>query len=332
MISRLRDAILDCGGVGLRLRGGGSKDFYGQSLGGEILDTRGHSGIVAYEPAELVVTARAGTPLAELEATLAEKGQLLAFEPPHFAGGDATVGGCVATGLSGPRRATAGAVRDHVLGVQILDGSGQILNFGGQVMKNVAGFDVSRLLVGSLGTLGLILQVSFKVLPRPVAEATLRFELPQEQALHLMNQWAGRPLPVSATCWQEGLLTLRLSGAGAAVAAARQTLGGEVLAAESAQTFWRKLRDQRLEFFAGDGALWRLAVPSTAPPLELPGETLIEWGGGQRWWRPGGDGATTRELAARAGGHATLFRGGDKGVGVFQPLPPPLLALHRRVK
>jgi len=318
----------------LRIRGGGSKDFYGEALAGEVLDTRGHCGIVAYEPTELVVTARAGTKLAEVEALLAENGQMLAFEPPHFddAAGTSTIGGVVAAGLSGPRRVAAGAVRDYVLGVRLLDGQARELRFGGQVMKNVAGYDVSRLIAGSLGTLGLILDVSLKVLPRPAAEATLRLDLPEAAALATVNQWAGRPLPVSATAWHDDMLTVRLSGAHAAVGAALVKLGGEVLADDAAARFWRELRDQRLDFFAGDEPLWRLSLPSTAPPVGLPGKALIEWGGSQRWLRGGADAAGVRATAARLGGHATLFRGGDKAAGVFQPLPPALAALNRRVR
>ena len=314
----------------LRIRGGGGKDFYGEAAHGEVLDTRDHAGILAYEPTELVITARCGTPLAEIEAALAEQNQFLAFEPPHFGHGTnaATIGGAVAAGLSGPRRASAGALRDFVLGVTILDGVARRLTFGGQVMKNVAGYDVSRLMAGSLGTLGLILEVSLKVLPRPVAEATLRFDLPQAKAIEAMNAWAGQPLPVSATCWHADTLTLRLSGAEAAVAAAKQKLGGE--AVDDAAAFWDDLREQRHSFFAGGETLMRLSVPSVAPVLDLPGGQLIEWGGSQRWWR--GDAAAARKAASRAGGHAVLFRGGDKSMGVFQPLPDAMMNIHRRLK
>lgn len=315
----------------LVLRGGGSKDFYGNGARGDVLDVSGHKGIVAYEPTELVITARAGTPLAEIEAALAERGQMLAFEPPHFGTG-ATVGGCVAAGLSGPRRATAGAVRDYVLGVKLLDGQARELNFGGQVMKNVAGYDVSRMIAGSLGTLGLILEVSLKVLPRPAAEATLRFDMPEAKALETMNQWAGKPLPVSATAWRDDVLTVRLSGARAAVAAAVEKLGGALVAASEASQFWAGLREQQLDYFAGDEALWRLSLPSTAAPAGLPGATFIEWGGSQRWLRGDIDAGHVREVAAKLGGHATLFRGGDKSVGVFHPLSPALAGLNARVR
>ncbi len=313
----------------LSIRGGGSKDFYGGPPVGEVLDTRGHSGIVSYEPTELVITARGGTPLAEVEAALAAQGQFLPFEPPSF-NGAATMGGVVAAGLSGPRRAAAGATRDFVLGVKLMDGEARILSFGGQVMKNVAGYDVSRLIAGSLGTLGVILEVSLKVLPRPVAEATLRFEMPQAKALESVSRWAGKPLAVSAICWCDNVLTVRLSGARAAVDSGREALGGEAVA--DAAGFWADLREQRMDFFAGDEPLWRLSVPTVAAPLRQPGRQLVEWGGAQRWLRSGAAAALIREAAIAGGGHATLFRGGSKEVGVFQPLPPPLMNLHRRVK
>jgi glycolate oxidase FAD binding subunit len=325
----IRAAAAD--GRPLRIRGGGTKDFYGQSLEGEILDTRGYAGIVAYDPTELVVTVRGGTPLAELEAALAKKNQMLPFEPPHF-GADATVGGAVAAGLAGPRRAAAGAVRDFVLGVRLLDGRGQDLSFGGQVMKNVAGYDVSRVMAGALGTLGLIAEVSLKVLPVPVAEATLRFEMPEDKAIEATNRWAGRPLPISATAYADGDLALRLSGAAAAVRAAREKLGGAPVDADGAARFWSGIREQTDPFFAGAEPLWRLSVPSATPPLGLEGRTLVEWGGALRWLASNADARHVREVVGRAGGHATLFRRGDKSVGVFHPLAPSVGTIHRRLK
>jgi len=315
----------------LRMRGGGSKDFYGNELHGELLDTRGHAGVVAYEPTELVISARCGTPLSEIQEILDKKNQMLPFEPPHFGRG-ATLGGCVAAGLSGPRRASAGALRDFILGAKILDGRGQPLAFGGQVMKNVAGYDVSRLLAGSLGTLGLILEVSLKVLPRPAAERTLRVELPQARALEQLNRWAGRPLPLSASAWRDGELALRLSGAASAIGEAAQKLGGEAVAPEEAARFWDGVREQTDRFFAGEAPLWRLSLPAHAPVLDLPGEQLLEWGGALRWLKCGADAATVRAAAARAGGHATLFRAPVKPAGAFAPLPPALARLHRELK
>jgi len=315
----------------LRIRGGGTKDFYGQSLAGDVLDTRAYAGVVAYDPTELVITVRGGTSLAEVEATLAGKGQMLAFEPPHFAPG-ATIGGAVAAGLAGPRRAAAGGVRDFVLGVRILDGRGQDLSFGGQVMKNVAGYDVSRVMAGALGTLGVIAEASLKVLPLPVEEATLKFDLPPEKALDAVNKWAGKPLPISAIAYSDGDLGVRLSGAAAAVASARAKLGGEPVEAARAAAFWAGIREQTDPFFAGDEPLWRLSVPSTAPAVAIEGRQLVEWGGSLRWLKSHADARAIRELAARAGGHATLFRGGDKSVGVFHPLAPAVAQIHRRLK
>ena len=315
----------------LRLRGGGTKDFYGQLLVGEVLDTRAYTGIIAYDPTELVITARCGTPLAELEAALGAQGQQLAFEPPHFGPG-ATVGGMIAAGLSGPRRAAAGAVRDFVLGVRMLDGHGNDLSFGGQVMKNVAGFDVSRPMAGSLGTLGLILEVSLKVPPLPFAEATRTLEVPEDKALALLNHWGGKPLPLSACAWSSGELCLRLSGASSAVKAAGESIGGELMAEHEAGRFWCAVREQSAPFFGAEKPLWRLSVPSVAPPLALPGEQLIEWGGALRWLASNADARTVREAAANAGGHATLFRAADKSAGVFAPLAPALAKIHRNLK
>ncbi len=328
MLAAFQQHIRDAAGRGtpLRLRGGGSKDFYGGALTGEVLDTRGHSGVVSYEPTELVVTARCGTRLDELEATLAANGQMLAFEPPRF-GADATLGGCVAAGLSGPRRAAAGAVRDFVLGARLLDGRAREMSFGGQVMKNVAGYDVSRLIAGSLGTLGLILEVSLKVLPRPAAELTLQLELSEEQALEALNRWAGQPLPISASAWRGGELRLRLSGAASAVRAAAKSIGGKAVADP-----WTGIREHADPYFSGEAPLWRLSLPSQAPALGLPGEQMIEWGGALRWLRTQAGAVAVRAAAERAGGHATLFRGGDRREGVFAPLAPALLRLHRELK
>ncbi len=316
----------------LRIRGAGSKDWYGHALNGEILDTRSHAGIVAYEPTELFVTAKCGTPLAEIETVLAQKGQCLPFDAPRFSP-TSTIGGVVAAGLSGPRRVSAGSLRDFVLGVDILDGEARALRFGGQVMKNVAGYDVSRLIAGSLGTLGLITEVTLKVLPVPVAEVTLRFELNQGDALDKLNRWAGQPLPIVASAWHDGVLTLRLGGARAAVEAAQLKLGGEKVGAD-ATAFWRDCRDQALPFFAAE-RLWRLSVPSVAPPLALPGEQWIEWGGALRWLRSDSPAETIRAAAHQAGGSATLYRAPaalKAQVGAFAPLSAPLLKLHRNLK
>ncbi|MDO5625631.1 MAG: glycolate oxidase subunit GlcE [Pseudomonadota bacterium] len=317
----------------LRVHGGGTKDFYGQRLHGELLDVRPLAGVLAHEPSELVVTVRAGTRLRELEALLAEHRQHLAFEPPRF-GVAGTVGGMVAAGLSGPARASRGAVRDHVLGVQLINGRGELLTFGGQVMKNVAGYDVSRLMAGSMGTLGVLTQVSLKVMPLPPAECTLMFELSETSARQQLNRWGGQPLPLDASCWADGQLAVRLRGAHAALADARQRMGGQVLEGERARHQWDALRDQRLPFFrlAPGEALWRASVPDTATPLNL-GPTLVEWHGAQRWLKATPqDAPRVREAAARAGGHATLFRGGDGHTPVFTPLPAPLARIHAALK
>jgi glycolate oxidase FAD binding subunit len=333
VVQRLRETIREAAKQKrpLCIRGGGTKDFYGGPIHGYKLDTAEYRGIVSYEPTELVITARAGTPLAEVEAALRQKGQMLAFEPPHFGEGS-TLGGCVATGLSGPRRAYGGAVRDFVLGVRILDGKGDDLRFGGQVMKNVAGYDVSRLMAGSLGTLGLLLEVSLKVLPLPVSETTLRHKCTEAEAIECMNQWAALPLPITGTAYRDGELGVRLSGARVAVDAAAKKIGGAPVAPAQAEHFWTGIREQSDPFFAGDAPLWRLSVKSTTPPLALRGQQLIEWGGALRWLKSGADAKTVRDSAASAGGHATLFRGGDKTVGVFHPLPPALMKLHRNLK
>jgi len=325
-----------------RIVGGGTKDFYGNALQGQPIDVRPLAGISSYEPTELVVSVRAGTPLAELEALLGERGQHLAFEPPRFGPG-ATVGGMVAAGLAGPARAAAGSVRDHLLGATLLNGRGEVLTFGGQVMKNVAGYDISRVLAGSMGVLGIICEVSLKVLPAPTATATLRFECDQADALRRLHAWGGEPLPISASAWWDGLLILRLAGARAAVEAATLQLGGEAIEGALAATFWQGLRDQRDEFFVNaakaidaGAALWRLGVPQTAAALVLPGEQLVEWGGAQRWLCTPAPAAALREAAAAAGGHATLFRANDhhadKSAGCFHPLSAPLARFHRELK
>ena len=316
----------------LRIRGGGTKDFYGETPRGSALDVAAYSGVVAYEPRELVLTVKAGTPLDEIDRVLAAERQMLPFEPPRFdrGSGRATIGGTVATGFSGPRRPYAGAARDFVLGARIVNGKGEDLSFGGRVIKNVAGYDVSRLMTGALGTLGVITELSFKVLPRPAAEATLAFELDQAAAIVEANRWAGQPLPLSATAWEAGRLLVRISGAPPAVEAARRKMGGEEVS--DAARYWDDLREHRLAFFAGDAPLWRLSVPQSAPPLDLPQATLVEWGGGLRWIRGDAEAFAIRSSVERAGGHATLFRTAGARTQVFHPLAPALMKIHRRLK
>jgi glycolate oxidase FAD binding subunit len=313
----------------LAIAGGGSKRFYTGEIAGEKLDITGHRGIVSYEPTELVITARAGTPLAAIEAALAEKGQMLGFEPPHF-GATATLGGTIACGFSGPRRPYSGAARDFVLGATIVNGRGEILHFGGQVMKNVAGYDVSRLMAGALGTLGVLLEISLKVLPKPAQETTLAFEMPAGMAISVMNTWAGQPLPLSAACHAADTLYVRLSGAELGVRAARAKLGGTVV--EKGDDFWRGLREQRHGFFQDGMPLWRLSVPPAAPPLTLPGEWLIDWGGAQRWIRTDAPAEQVHRVASRIGGHASLFRATHRRANALPPLPAPLMALHQHLR
>ena len=366
---RIRQA--SAAGKPLRIRGGGSKDFYGQSLVGDVLDTTAYKGVLSYEPSELVITVRAGTPLLEVEAMLAQKGQCLAFEPPHFTRSwgavgskpvGATVGGMVAAGLAGPARASVGTVRDFVLGARVINGKGEHLTYGGQVMKNVAGYDVSRLLAGSMGQLGLITEVSLKVLPQSPGEATLMcVGVSQSQALALLNRWGGQPLPLNASAWvhdttaqpAQDMLFVRLRGALAAVDAAVTTMGADVKAlgaqvtrmdpAQAARD-WQDSREHTLPFFtqapSPEDCLWRLSLPATAPALpmldaHLTQATYIEWQGALRWlWAPAHAAQRLRALARQTGGHATLFKtsaahgDADKAVGVFTPLD----AVHQRIQ
>lgn len=315
----------------LCIQGGGTKRWYGQAPTGEILATRNYAGIIDYDPSELVITARCGTPLTEIKAALAQKQQMLAFEPPSF-GSDATIGGVVASGLSGPRRASAGGIRDFVLGAVLLNGQGERLAFGGQVMKNVAGYDVSRLLAGSMGCLGLIAEVSLKVLPVPRSEISLSFDVSQATALKKLNDWAGQPLPISASTWENHRLTIRLSGSEAATASAKGKLGGELLNDEKSQQHWQDVAEHVHSFFWHQ-TIWRVSLPATVPMLELGGEQFIEWGGAQRWLTNPTDSADQlRQRISALGGHVTLFKGGDKGLGVFQELSKPIMTIHRRLK
>jgi len=347
----------------LRIRGGGSKDFYGEALQGELLDTTPYQGIVSYEPSELVVTVRAGTPLAELEAALTEKGQCLAFEPPRFGNANGTCGGMVAAGLSGPARASVGGVRDYVLGVQLVNGRGEHLSFGGQVMKNVAGYDVSRLMVGAMGTLGLLTDISLKVLPVAPAEATLVFELDQARALAQLHRWGAQPLPLNASCWVRDdtganaseLLFVRLRGAVAAVESActkmLANVPGRRMDNAQADADWTACRDLNLPFFTAPAstpanapeplALWRLSVPQTAPVLTLPWPQLVEWHGGQRWlWAPASALEQLRQAASAVGGSATVFMAATDAAAIantaakncFSPLSPAIEQINHRLR
>ena len=313
----------------LKLCGSGSKAFYGRPLRGAPLTLQEHSGVVDYDPQELVLTARAGTPLTLIEARLGECGQHLPFEPPHF-GPAATLGGMIASGLAGPARASAGPVRDFVLGVRVLTGAGQVLSFGGRVMKNVAGYDVTRLMVGALGTLGVLLEVSLKVMPQAPGQLTLYFAMSAAQAIERMNDWAGTPLPISATCWVDERLYVRLQGSTAALTHARRHLGGEELA--DAQEFWTRIKEHTHPFFHGAGNLWRLTVPASSAVFDVPGRTLMEWTGAQRWLVPDDARADLHERCVRAGGFATRFRAPQEEMNVFAPLPAALMRIHRELK
>jgi glycolate oxidase FAD binding subunit len=321
----------------LRPVGGGTKNFYGGPLQGIEVDMRQWAGIVEYEPTELVITVKPGTPLAEVEAALAAQKQELAFEPPRLSAGG-TIGGAIASGLAGPARLSRGGVKDYVLGCTLLDGKGQLLHFGGVVMKNVAGYDVSRVIPGSMGTLGIVTELSIKVMPVAPAEATLQFEMDVNKAISQSNEWLSKPLPISATFFENGKLTVRLRGASAAVQAAIKNMGGQEIEVQQAQAFWTSVRDQQHEFFSREGDLWRLAVPPTTVDLAMHGQSVHEWGSGLRWFRADNSSAANaeqiREMAKRVGGHATLYRTANEAARVhaFQQPDAVMLKLQRRLK
>jgi glycolate oxidase FAD binding subunit len=310
----------------LAIVGSGSKRALGPVSTGTPLDVTGHRGIVTFEPTELVLTARAGTPLAEIETTLAQAQQMMPFEPPQFAGGG-TIGGAIACGLSGPRRPFAGSARDFVLGTRVISGRGEVLRFGGEVMKNVAGYDVSRLMTGAYGTLGVVLDVSLKVLPLPASETTCCLQMHAREALEWMDETLTQAYPISALAHLDDMLFVRLSGSQQGVRAAAQEIGGERIADD---TWWRRLRDHDLTFFQNAAPLWRIAVPAGTPMLELDGPTLLDWGGTQRWIASHADAATVRAAAVAHGGHAMRFDGAPEAT--FQPLDPALVKLHQRLK
>ncbi|BBB30272.1 glycolate oxidase subunit GlcE [Neptunomonas japonica] len=326
----------------LIITGGNSKAFYGRHTKGFELSIAGYSGILNYEPSELVITARAGTPLKEIEELLAEHGQMLGFEPPSFSD-TATLGGTIACGISGPRRPYAGAVRDFVLGATIINGKGDILKFGGQVMKNVAGYDVSRLMTGALGTLGVLLDISLKVIPKPAVEETRILPYDHQQMSTLLSTLGRQPIPLSATYLHKNLLYVRFSGAKAGVVSAAENIGGDVL--RQADLFWHQLKEQRLPYFNQDRSLWRVSLPPNAPcvpDLIVDTESVTEWGGAQRWVYPK-DTNALQQWASDNGGHASYFRNrpdanncqvssNDTNGSSFSPLSPALLTLSKRIK
>lgn len=314
----------------LRIVGGLSKSFMGRSSVGEALDVSAHAGFVEHDPSELVVTVRGGTLVTEVNRRLAGHGQMLAFEPPRF-GASSTVGGMVAAGLSGPRRPWAGSVRDSLLGVTCVTGRGERLRFGGRVMKNVAGYDVSRLMAGAMGTLGVILEASFKLWPLPRAERTRVFEMNQHEALGFAASLGRAPTPVSGCCHHSGRLYVRLSGTEPGVEAGLDAIGGDDL--DDDEEFWASIRDQRHAFFnTFDEPLWRVSLPPATPVLDARGETLVDWGGAQRWYRRVADPEALRRLANRVGGSVCLFRHGDRDAEVNEPLAPVLFRIHKNLK
>jgi len=313
----------------LRIQGGESKQFYGRRVAGEALDVSQHQGIINYEPTELVITARAGTPLKELEQVLSDNNQMFGFEPPAF-GESATLGGTIACNLSGPRRAFAGSARDFVLGSRIINGKGESLHFGGEVMKNVAGYDVSRLMCGAMGTLGVLLEVSVKVLPRHETEVTVVHELGVADSLKKVHDLAIRSLPISATRFDDNALHIRISGTEGAVLAAQKAVGGEVL--ETGNDFWRRLKEQQSGFFKTESPVWRLSLASNSPVLNTDGRILYEWNGAQRWLISRESAGSIRDEVSLYGGHAVCFRNCPEQVQVFHPLDSGLLKIHQQLK
>jgi len=326
IVEQVRAAIRS--GTSLSIRGGDSKAFYGNPATGEPMDVSEHTGIVEYDPGELVLTCRAGSRLSEIRGALADNGQCLPFEPPGF-GDSATLGGTVACGFSGPARPWRGSLRDYLLGVKMVNGAGEVVQFGGQVMKNVAGYDMSRLLAGSMGTLGVLLETSFKILPLPARERTLVFDCSQAEAIEMVNRWCGQPLPLSGSYWHDGLLHLRLSGAQSEVDRAEVRLNSGSRLEQA--TCWRDLREHQLPFFRQPGNLWRLSVPAATAPLAIPGDCLVDWGGAQRWYITDLLVEDIRKTANQAGGHATQFRG-DKTAETFHPLAPALRQIQNRIR
>lgn len=320
-------------GTALNIQAGNSKTWYGHPAQGEVLAVAEHSGILNYEPSELVITARAGTRLTELEAALAAEGQCLAFEPPHFAE-TATMGGTIAGNFSGPARPYLGAARDFVLGCKLINGKAEILQFGGQVMKNVAGYDVSRLMAGALGSLGVMLELSLRVLPKPETELSLVKELSPLAMLQQANRYARLPLPISGFAYLDGQAYIRLSGTEGAVKQTTSMMGGERLS--DSASFWANLREQQLAFFQTEQDLWRLSLPADTGVLELAGQTLYDWGGAQRWFISDLAASSLREAVTQLGGHATLFRRARPQTpittSIFQPLAPELMHYHLQLK
>ena len=324
--SQIKDAVKQK--KALQLLGGNTKAFYGRSVQATPLSLTSHSGIIEYEPSELYITARCGTPLNDIEQVIGKESQMFPFEPPHF-GAAATIGGTVAAGLSGPRRVSSGAVRDSMLGAEIINGKGEYLRFGGKVMKNVAGYDASRLMCGALGTLGVLMSVTLRLLPKPQDEQTVVVTEAPSNAIQKMNTWARTPMPISATFHDGKNLYVRLAGSSSTVEKCRNSIGGELI--DRSDVFWAKIKEQAHGLFLTDQPLWRIQVPPSTCPLDISGSCAMEWNGALRWYATGAEASTIRRIAKQAGGHACLFRG-PAIKQVFNPLPPALLEIHKRLK
>ena len=329
----------------LAIRGGNSKEFYGREIAGEAIDVSSHSGVIDYHPTELVITARAGTPLTEIIDLLGQNNQMLGFEPPLFSD-RATLGGAIAAGLSGPARPYRGSVGHFVLGIKLLSGHGEVLRFGGQVIKNVAGFDASRLMAGAMGCLGILLEASLKVVPVSATELTVMLNhADADQSIALMNDLAAKPLPISAAAWVAGVTRIRLSGSEAGVEHARQIIGADVDVDVdvdgNGEKFWSGIRNHSHGYFDSDRLLLRASVAPATKIFCADKPQLIDWGGGLRWYCPENGDQQKRESGAdqefiravsQAGGHLTHFRNGNRKGEVFAPLSSGVQELNRRLK
>ena len=327
----------------LYIHGGNSKQFYGNAVDATPLDISVHTGIINYDPSELCITVRAGTKLSDIETLLADNNQILAFEPPHYLYSSlnnqdtATIGGAIASGISGPSRAYTGSVRDSILGVNIINGDGEIANFGGEVMKNVAGYDLSRMMVRSQGTLGVILNISVRVIPKPEHNITLAFEASQSEALSYFQDLRKNTLPITATAWLNNTALIRLSASEQVLQSCKEKVKGDERL--NADSFWQGVRDHTHEFFTNskndDKPLWRFSLPPATPEkIQLDGEELIEWSGAQRWIHSNAPANIIRDIAKSQKGYATLFNNApsDESATRFSELEPALFTLHKQLK
>ena len=329
--AKICDAVSDAyqASQALHIQAGQSKLFYGNEPVGTVLNVSTHKGIIDYEPSELFITARCGTSLHEIESVLAEHNQMLPFEPPAF-GSDATIGGTIACGVSGPRRPYAGAARDNVLGTHIVNGKGEYLRFGGQVMKNVAGYDISRLMCGSFGTLGIMLQISLKVIPAQPDEITLSIECNEHDAVSRMHEWMQTDLPITGTYFEANHLFVRIAGVEATLHKVKSILGGTQVS--ESEKFWHAVKEQQRDFFKKSDSLWRLVIPSNSPSLAENGECTLEWNGGLRWLKTDMNHNDVFSMAENLSGHATLYRAKNKPANCFQPLSSRVQSLQLNMK